>query len=201
MPNRLIGSLREDKITHTVSVPALLEALYLEVLDELVDAGAVATERRHQTVTETARRLTEHFSHSELTHLRERMRECIGPDFRTLFLGGAAVNPAWRKIGEALGIQTEIGYGLTEASPVVAIGRMSECPEGSVGSPLPSVEVRIDDHGEILVRGPSVMRGYHRDAATTALALQDGWLHTGDFGRFASDKRGPHQGGHGDSGR
>ncbi|HMF11103.1 MAG TPA: class I adenylate-forming enzyme family protein, partial [Gemmataceae bacterium] len=87
----------------------------------------------------------------------------------------------------AVGLQLEVGYGLTEASPIVSAGLASECPPGSSGRPLPGVEVRIGDDREILIRGSNVMRGYYRDADSTAAALKDGWLHTGDHGRLDAD--------------
>jgi long-chain acyl-CoA synthetase len=90
------------------------------------------------------------------------------------------------------------GYGLSEASPVVSFNPIrGVCKPGSVGLPLPGVEVKIfDDHdqelpaeqvGEIVVRGPNVMQGYYNQPAETAAALRDGWLHTGDMGKIDRD--------------
>ncbi len=94
-----------------------------------------------------------------------------------------------------IGIPMLQGYGLSEASPVVSSNILAEHAVGSVGRPLPGVELRIeplDGHsgpaGEILVRGPNVMAGYFEDEAATDEALRDGWLHTGDIGSV--DRRG-----------
>jgi long-chain acyl-CoA synthetase len=77
------------------------------------------------------------------------------------------------------------GYGLTEASPVLATNRPGDCKLGSVGRPFPGVEVRVTPTGEIIARGPNIMRGYHNDADATAAVIDaEGWLHTGDLGRF-----------------
>ncbi|HMO84401.1 MAG TPA: AMP-binding protein, partial [Lacipirellulaceae bacterium] len=76
------------------------------------------------------------------------------------------------------------GYGLTEASPVVTATMPGEHRAGTVGRPLAGVEVALAADGEVLVRGPNVMQGYWRDEAATAAALRDGWLHTGDLGRW-----------------
>jgi long-chain acyl-CoA synthetase len=112
--------------------------------------------------------------------------------------GAAALGPDTRRaVRERLGLDLAEGYGLTETSPVVATGVGGEAPDGSVGRPVPGVEVRIvdadgedtfiGDAGEILVRGPNVFRGYWNDPeATRAVLTDDGWLHTGDIG-FADE--------------
>ncbi|MDA1276877.1 MAG: AMP-binding protein [Verrucomicrobia bacterium] len=188
LPNRLIDSLRDDGITYACCVPALLTCLYEEILDELVDRGTVAAERRGQTIRQTARRFESELKPDEVRRIHAGVRQRIGEGFHTLAVGGAAMDPDWLPILRGVGIRTEVGYGLTEASPIVSLGLAGECPVGSVGRPLPGVEVRIDSNEEILVRGANVMRGYHRDEMATLAVLADGWLRTGDRGRI--DDRG-----------
>jgi long-chain acyl-CoA synthetase len=183
LPNRLIAAIRQDGITHALSVPALLDALYLEILEELAEAGMLDPSRRGQSLDETAAYL-ERATAAELDELRAGFRLRVGERFHSLFLGGAALDPAWTRIAPRLGIQMGIGYGLTEAGPIVSSGMAGDCPPGSVGRPLSGVEVRISGNGEVLVRGPNVMRGYFRDPAATAATLHDGWLRTGDRGRI-----------------
>jgi long-subunit acyl-CoA synthetase (AMP-forming) len=103
---------------------------------------------------------------------------------QNITVGGAAGDPAWAAVLGLAGIDLDVGYGLTEAGPVVAMGRASESPAGSVGRPLPGVQVRVGTGGEILVRTASVMSGYAGDASATRDAFTDGWLRTGDNGRI-----------------
>jgi len=187
LPNRILTALRDERITHALSVPALLQILYEEVVSELVDAGALDPAQRNQSLAETARRLRDEMDELDQERLRTSVRERIGNSFRMLLVGGAALDPAWAEITATVGLHLEVGYGLTEASPIVSAGLASECPPGASGLPLPGVQVRIGDDREILVRGPNVMRGYYRDAESTSAVLKDGWLHTGDHGRLDAD--------------
>jgi long-chain acyl-CoA synthetase len=185
MPHRLIAALREESITHALSVPALLDALYQEVLDELAEAGVIEPAARGWGLGETAAFL-QRATPAEVATLRAGFRSRIGDSFHTLFVGGAALDPAWVQIAPLFGLRLEVGYGLTEASPIVCSGLAGECPPGSAGRPLPGVMVRISQGGEVLVKGPSVTRGYFKDQEATTEALTDGWLHTGDSGRLDS---------------
>lgn len=185
LPNRLVESLREDRITHACCVPGLLHCLYQEVLDELVTGGLVAAERRNQPVALTAQWFDS--NPDDQAAIVQGVRARLGSSLTTLVLGGAALDPAWIAILRALNIRAEIGYGLTEASPIVSLGLAEECPPGSVGRSLPGVEVRIGPSREILLRGPTITSGYHRNAEATHAAFTDGWLRTGDRGHLDAE--------------
>jgi long-chain acyl-CoA synthetase len=114
----------------------------------------------------------------------DALRETLGGRIVRCYCGGAAVAPDLERAYVAAGLPLLSGYGLTEASPVVTTTTPDDYEFGTVGRPLPNLEVRLADDGEVLVRGPSVTAGYWRDAYLTAQALRDGWLHTGDIGEF-----------------
>ncbi|MFP6764726.1 MAG: AMP-dependent synthetase/ligase, partial [Planctomycetaceae bacterium] len=117
----------------------------------------------------------------------ERIRSIFGPNMKQLTSGGA---PLARYIANGF-LDAKLplleGYGLTEASPVIAFNSIESFRLGSVGKPLRDVEVRIADDGEILTRGPQVMPGYWKNPEATAQAIVDEWLHTGDVGHLDDD--------------
>jgi long-chain acyl-CoA synthetase len=112
-----------------------------------------------------------------------RMREALGGRLRYAISGSARLDPQVGRLLLNVGIPVYEGYGLTESSPVIAANREGARRLGTVGRPFPGVEVRIAADGEILARGPNVMRGYHNHPeATAAVLASDGWLRTGDLG-------------------
>ncbi|MFO0870024.1 MAG: AMP-dependent synthetase/ligase [Pirellulales bacterium] len=115
------------------------------------------------------------------------LRAALGGRIEVCVCGGAAVPDGLDDFFTSQGVPLLPGYGLTEASPVVTASTVGARQRGAVGRPLPGVEVRLAEDGEILTRGPHVMSGYFRDAAATAEALREGWLHTGDLGVWTDE--------------
>lgn len=117
----------------------------------------------------------------------------FGGRLHTFISGGAPLDINLELDLNALGFRILQGYGLTETAPVVSVNTFGHNRFGSVGKPLPGVEVRIiknsetDTEGEILTRGPHVMKGYYGHPENTAEAVKNGWLHTGDLGYTDSD--------------
>jgi len=116
-----------------------------------------------------------------------KIRERTGGRLRFFISGGAALSKELGEFFEAVGIQIVEGYGLTESSPVIAANKPDDYKFGTVGKPLPGVEIKIASDGEILARGPNIMKGYFKKKKETEDTLVDGWLHTGDIGTFDSD--------------
>ena len=116
----------------------------------------------------------------------------FGGKIRIMASGGARLDPAIARDFLALGFTLTEGYGLTETAPIVAFNPLNRVRPGSVGVPLPGVEVKIVDPdaegvGEIAIRGPNVMRGYYRLPEATAEAMRDGWFLSGDLGYLTRD--------------
>jgi long-chain acyl-CoA synthetase len=119
--------------------------------------------------------------------VREKVRARFGGRMKALVSGGAPLNYDVGLFFTALGLPVFQGYGQTECSPVVSVNRPARVKLKTVGPPLPGLEVKIAEDGEILVQGDAVMPGYWRDETATARALIDGWLYTGDVGVIDED--------------
>ncbi len=115
------------------------------------------------------------------------VRELLGGRVRYCCSGGAALPDHVFDFYYERGVPVLQGYGLTESSPVITISKESHFRRGAVGRPIPEVEVRIGEDGEIQTRGPHVMQGYWKKPEATAEVIRDGWLLTGDLGRLDAD--------------
>ena len=113
----------------------------------------------------------------------------MGGRFKFFAVGGAALDPELGQRWENMGIKVLQGYGLTEATPVVLLTRLSDRALGTVGWPVKGIELRLADDGEILTRGPQITPGYWENPIATEAAFDAGWYQTGDLGELDSQGR------------
>jgi len=114
-----------------------------------------------------------------------KIRELFGGELKAVVSGGAALSPEVFCFINAIGIFIGQGYGLTETSPVICVQEQGNMKVGSSGKPLPDVKVKIADDGEILVKGPNVMKGYYKlEKESGEVFTEDGWFKTGDIGKL-----------------
>lgn len=118
-----------------------------------------------------------------------KWQAALGGALHTMVSGSAALHPRLSRIFCASGMMIMEGYGLTETSPVVSVGMHANhlFKIGTVGKPISNVEVKIADDGEILIKGPNVMKGYYKDPERTASVMTDDYFHTGDKGEIDPD--------------
>ena len=191
------ANLLEVKPTVVLSVPRLFEKIYARVLENAMGGGAL--KRR---IFFWARRNAEFWADLRQAELPvpawlefkrkigdklvfSKLRARTGGRIRFFVSGGAPLSPEIAKFFYSAGITIVEGYGLTETSPVLAANPLDKVRIGTVGPPIPGVEVKIAADGEIIARGPNIMRGYYNKPADTQEAIDsDGWFHTGDIGEF-----------------
>jgi long-chain acyl-CoA synthetase len=191
---QLPQTLLEVKPTFFVAVPRVYEKIHFQTEQKAHGfpnstfykwALSVGKEHREQTLagekpTSQEWKLAERLVYSKI-------RAGMGGRIKTFISGGA---PFGRELAEwytSVGIRIHEGYGLTETSPVIAVNTPRAHKIGTVGKPLPNVEVRIAEDGEVLVRGPSVFKQYWNKPKETTEAFVDGWFKTGDIGNLDAD--------------
>lgn len=190
-------NLREIRPNVTISVPRLYEKMYDKVLRGVTEGGGVK-KKMFEDAVKCGKRAYEierdGGTVGGLLKLRlklydrlifSKLREAVGGRLDYFVSGGAKLNPEIGKLFYAAGVKIVEGYGLTETSPVIACNRLDRIRFGTVGPPLHNLEVKIDETGEVLVKGPSVMRGYLNNEKANAEAFTgDGFYRTGDVGEF-----------------
>ncbi len=176
-------------------VPRLYEVMRQRILHGVDRQGGLAARLFHKAVALGSKRyergslpLHERLLDLLLDRLvREKARQRFGGRLKAMVSGGAPLAYEVGLFFWALGLPVAQGYGQTEAAPVVCVNPPWAAKLRSVGPPIRGAELRVAEDGEILVRGECVMLGYWNDPESTAAALRDGWLHTGDIGRLDAD--------------
>jgi long-chain acyl-CoA synthetase len=193
-------NLREVSPTVMTAVPRLFEKVYHRIIKKgmsqkgwkrRVFTQSLAVGQRYGELKDNRRwipaglRLRQKVASSLVF---SKWREGVGGKLRYFVSGGAPLAPALSYAYLAAGIPILQGYGATETC-IVCANRPGNNHVGSVGVPFDGIELRIAEDGEILVRGPNVMRGYYGQPEATAAVLKDGWFYTGDVGHMDKDGR------------
>ncbi|MFE9018761.1 AMP-dependent synthetase/ligase [Streptomyces sp. NPDC007808] len=204
--DKIIENLPVVQPTYMAAVPRIFEKVYNGVAAKARAAGgakykifrwAAEVAREYAKVTQdNFRRTGTHSAPFGLaakhkvadTLVYAKIREAFGGNLRACVSGSAALSPEIGYFFAGAGIHILEGYGLTESSAASFVNPGEAYRTGTVGKPLPGTEVRIAEDGEILLRGPGIMEGYHGLPEKTAEVLEsDGWFHTGDIGELSAD--------------
>lgn len=197
--DKVIDNLREVKPTAMISVPRLFEKLHARIhenvakmspsrqrlFQQALEIGREYVRRKHIDKEPTGMLEAKYHFYDKLVFRPIRKR--FGGRLRFFICGGA---PLDRRINEfmwAIGLPVYEGYGLTEASPIVTFNCRHELRFGSVGRALAETELKLAEDGELMVRGPQVMRGYYRDVEGTKASFAGDWFKTGDIAAIDDD--------------
>jgi long-chain acyl-CoA synthetase len=188
---RLRKAIQLFKPTVIIGVPALWDVLHKRIESQVKDKG-LATEIAFKMSLKLNQQLRKQGMNAGNLLFGE-IHRTLGGKIRHLISGGAALNEAVMNAFEGMGFDLLEGYGLTEAAPVLSVRRPNTQGTGTVGRPLPGVEIKIYQPneggvGEVIAKGDNVMKGYLKDDESTTATIKDGWLHTGDLGKI--DKKG-----------
>jgi long-chain acyl-CoA synthetase len=198
--DKVMEAVREVHPTYFTSVPRLWEKMYAGIRDKMDRVSGPRRLIRDWALLMGAMRTAAYdrgkapsplvrwqWSLADRLVFR-KIRETLGFDkIQICVSGSAAVSPDMLRFFYGLGIEILEGYGLTETTAPATFNRPGQARFGTVGLPLPGVEVRIASDGEILVKGGNVFAGYYKDPKATQEALTDGWLKTGDIGELDKD--------------
>ena len=182
------SNLKEYKVSIFVCVPVLLEAMYKKIYAEVEKQGKTKILKFANTINHILLK----FKIDIRRKIFKQILDNLGGNIRFIISGASAIDKNVAKGFYDFGILAVQGYGLTETSPVLTAENEKCIKFGSVGLPLPDVEVKIDNPnedgiGEIIAKGPNVMLGYYEMEEETSKVLKDGWFYTGDLGYIDKD--------------
>jgi long-chain acyl-CoA synthetase len=198
-PNKIIPNLGELKPTYFPSVPRIFEKIYTAANSGMEKEGglkkaifdwSIRTGRRLRETERAGKKpswlLQREYAFADRKVL-SKIRGLFGGNLRLAVSGAAPINPDILRFFDAAGVLVVEGWGMTETSTAATVASEDDFKFGTIGKPFPGCEVKIADDGEILVKGPNVFQGYHKNPEATAETIVDGWLHTGDIGEIDSE--------------
>ena len=181
-------NIKEYHVSVMIAVPILFESMYKQILKNIDKQGKTKKVKFAMKLSNFLLK----FGIDIRRKIFKEIHDNLGGKLRLFVAGAAAFNPEAEKGFNNFGVETYQGYGLTETSPVVAAEHKECVKVGSIGKLFPSFEGKIVEPneqgiGELAVKGPCVMLGYHNDEEATKAAIQDGWFLTGDLAYFDND--------------
>ncbi len=191
---KIVPNLMEVKPTYFPSVPRMFEKIYTLAtsnapdraqLEQAVQVGLKVRLAR-DAGEEVPAELQAGFDQAEEA-LYKNVRAIFGGRIRQCVTGAAPISQEILEFFYACGVPVMEGYGMTETSTVATSNVPGQFRFGSVGKPIPGVEAKVAEDGELLLRGPNIFQGYYKNEEATGETLVDGWLHTGDLGRIDDD--------------
>jgi long-chain acyl-CoA synthetase len=198
-PLKILPNLAELKPSYFPSVPRIFEKIYTAATSAIEKEGglkkrifewAIKVGAKMREVERSGRKpgfiLQRQYAFADKRVL-SKIRGLFGGRIRLAVSGAAPINPEILRFFDAAGVLVLEGWGMTETSTAATISTPEDFKVGTIGKPFPGCEVKIADDGEILVKGPNVFQGYHKNPEATAETIVNGWLHTGDIGEIESD--------------
>jgi long-chain acyl-CoA synthetase len=198
-PLKIMVNLAELKPSYFPSVPRIFEKIYTAATSAIEKAGglkkrifnwAIDVGAKVRQMEREGRQpgplLKRKYAFADKQVL-SKIRNLFGGNIRLAVSGAAPINPDILRFFDAAGVLVLEGWGMTETSTAATISQPDDFKIGTIGKPFRGCEVRIAEDGEILVKGPNVFQGYHKNEEATRETIVDGWLHTGDIGEVDSD--------------
>lgn len=198
-PLKILPNLAELKPSYFPSVPRIFEKIYTAATSAIEKEGglkkrvfdwAIKVGAKMREVERSGRRpgflLQRQYAFADKQVL-SKIRGLFGGRIRLAVSGAAPINPEILRFFDAAGVLVLEGWGMTETSTAATISTPEDFKVGTIGKPFPGCEVKIADDGEILVKGPNVFQGYHKNPEATRETIVDCWLHTGDIGEVEAD--------------
>ena len=198
-PEILFENIREVRPTFLTAVPRIFEKIHAKILDSVASMTGVKRKLADWSIAVGLQTVPYRQKSQDLPFMLglkykiadklvlNKFRAALGGKVRACSSGGSALSKEVGSFFCGIGITIIEGYGLTETSPVMTVGHSDFFKFGTVGKPIPGVEVKIQPDGEIVCRGHNVMMGYYKNEEATNEAIIDGWFHSGDIGEFDED--------------